>query len=332
MRENDAKGPSSALSEFLNEFNLPKLLAGEAGKAISRLIGAAIDIPAAKLDAIAQTIRDRKEAKSALSSALGKAASESAVLDKDLVNRTVDRLLSDEVRKQLNREGVAKKTLEKLQEISPPENSSPVEEDWLDYFSSYTEKANSEKMRDLWSRVLSGEIRRPGSYSLETLRFMSELDQYTASVVEKYFSRVIRGNAIFDDSAYHSGKALVEVTLLENKGLVNGVGGLRNMNPSIDAEGILPIVMRSHALFVFGEIGKSIPIGSLILTRLGAEVLSILNLPDDVESLRLLAEKMQKDGLSKILLGSFNQTQPGKITLINPEIIWENPTPTLTPM
>src|SRR5208283_1459027 len=56
----------------------------------------------------------------------------------------------------------------------------------LNIFERYAEDASSETMRALWARVLAGEIRRPGQFSLRTLRFMSELDATTAKLFESY--------------------------------------------------------------------------------------------------------------------------------------------------
>ena len=57
--------------------------------------------------------------------------------------------------------------------------------DWLDFFGDYAEKANAEAVRDLWGRVLAGEIRRPGTFSLYTLRILAELDQQVARWFEE---------------------------------------------------------------------------------------------------------------------------------------------------
>jgi hypothetical protein len=48
---------------FLDELNLPKIVAGPAGEAIARLIGGAVDIPAAWLNRVAQASKIRRRRK-----------------------------------------------------------------------------------------------------------------------------------------------------------------------------------------------------------------------------------------------------------------------------
>ena len=237
-----------SLIDAIREFNLPNLIAGPAGKAISRLIAGAADIPAAFLEGISQGIRDKKEAKTLISKELAKAVAENAKLDIETVNRAAVRWLGDEVRKQVNREEVARKTIDYLKD-SPVEESTPVvDDDFMDSFSSYAEKANSEKMRDLWARVLKGEIRKPGSYSLATLRFMAELDIETANAVQEIFIGVFRGGAIFWQEDFNKSPKLTSVTLLEQRGLLSGVGGMRSTYPEIESNGYLILPFRKKGL------------------------------------------------------------------------------------
>jgi hypothetical protein len=85
---NELTTPSGGLAQFLESFNLPHMLAGPAGKAISRLVGAAVEIPAVRLERISAGIRDKTEAKTSLSKALANAAVKRAVANPDLVERT----------------------------------------------------------------------------------------------------------------------------------------------------------------------------------------------------------------------------------------------------
>ncbi|MEJ6500941.1 MAG: hypothetical protein QNL16_06670 [Rhodobacterales bacterium] len=65
--------------ENLAEGGLPQIIAGPAGKAISRLLGATIEVPAAYIDGFAKGIKDRTMAKSKLTQAMGEKAAEMAI-------------------------------------------------------------------------------------------------------------------------------------------------------------------------------------------------------------------------------------------------------------
>jgi hypothetical protein len=164
---------------------LPKLLAGPAGAAISRLIGAAVEIPAAYVDGLAQSIRDRTEGRSTVMQALAAKAAEQAVADPVLVDRALQTLLSKAVRAQKYKDAVALAAAESLNERPPPENSRGPSEDWIDRFEGYAEGASSQDLQDLFGRILAGEIRKPGSVSAATLHLCSLLDANNAALIEK---------------------------------------------------------------------------------------------------------------------------------------------------
>ena len=60
-------------------------------------------------------------------------------------------------------------------ESVPPE--SP-DEDWITRFFKYAEDISAEQMQELWGRILAGEIRAPGTYSLRALDFVRNLTEH----------------------------------------------------------------------------------------------------------------------------------------------------------
>ncbi|MCQ1855565.1 DUF2806 domain-containing protein, partial [Neorhizobium galegae] len=172
------------VAKSLSEGGLPQIIAGPAGKAISRLIAGATDIPAAWLNARAEKIKDETAARTTIMKAVAKASADAAVADPQLLDRALSRYVSDLHRKQENREAVAQKTAEQLANAPPPSDTSGPSDDWMNVFEEYAEKASSEELRDTWGRVLAGEIRKPSSFSLKTLQFLSVLDKATAEAAE----------------------------------------------------------------------------------------------------------------------------------------------------
>src|SRR5205814_1243291 len=103
---------------------------------------------------------------------------------------------------------------------SPPPK---IEDDWLNVFERFAEDASSERLQQLWAKILAGEIRRPKTFSLQTLRFAAELDELTARVFEKHAHSVLMGDFILD--APRSGPEFTELLQLEEAGLITGTGG-----------------------------------------------------------------------------------------------------------
>ncbi len=178
---------------ILTNLNLPQVLLGPAGAALSRLIGKATDIPAAKLESHAQKIKDETAARSTVTKAIAQAVAKQAVKDPAIMNRAMESFVVKEFRKQENKEAVAKKTAELLAEAPPPTDEKPAEpeSDWMNVFELHAENASTERMREMWARVLAGEIRKPRSFSLKTLGFIAQLDQEVAEIFDKHANKVL---------------------------------------------------------------------------------------------------------------------------------------------
>jgi Protein of unknown function (DUF2806) len=312
-----------ALPTILESINLPSVLGGAAGVAISRLIGGVIDYPIAWFDRASQAVRDKTTAKSIVNDALANSVALQLSNDPELVQRAKNSFLTSEFRKQINRESVAQKTIEHLAEQPAVADAVPIEDDWLDYFSSYAEKANSEKLRDLWARILAGEIRKSNSFGLATLRFMAELDTETAQIIEKYFTRTFSTLSIIHRATYGKSPDLTEVTLMENLGLLNGLGETRNRTLRIEDNGFLFLNFQKHAVVIQAEAGKEIVLNCLLLTKLGREVLSILTLDDDIEEGKAIASILPKEGITKISWYPIQHSE-GRVAAMLPETkLWE---------
>lgn len=304
---------------FLDQLNLPKIVAGPAGEAISRLIGGAVDIPAAWLAQVAQGVKDRTEAKSVVSKAVADAAANLAKNDPEVVQRAAHSLLAKELRHQTNREAIARKTIEHLGE-DPLEKTSKPDDDWLNVFERYAEDASSERLQDVWGRILAGELRHPKRFSLRTLRFISELDETVANQFEKWSSRVTD----FDSIPFppNQGVEFSELLHLQDCGLLTGAGA--NLHKSYDLknnqEGQLArisFVFRKFAVLVTfnGPIQVNIP--SLFLTNIGREIFSITQASTDIGTVKAFVEKFPKGQVQEISI--FDQ---GKQTV---EIGWTKP-------
>src|SRR4051812_990003 len=100
---------ASSWSDVLNELNVPKLILGPAGEALSRLVGHVADVPAEYVKSFTQSIKDKREARTEVSRALAKAVAADVVADRELVNRAAQSFLAKELRAQTNKEAVAKK-------------------------------------------------------------------------------------------------------------------------------------------------------------------------------------------------------------------------------
>ncbi|OAF14129.1 DUF2806 domain-containing protein [Bradyrhizobium neotropicale] len=288
---------------FLDQLNLPKIVAGPAGEAISRLIGGAVDIPAAWLASVTQRIKDKTEARSVVSKAVADAAASLAKNDPEVIQRAAHSLLTKELRHQTNREEIARKTIEYLGEDPPAQTAKP-DDDWLNVFERYAEDASSERLQDLWGRIFAGELRKPKAFSLRTLRFVAELDENVVALFEKWSPRVVNADFIAFPSQH--GVEFTELLQLEECGLITGATG--SLSKSFDA-GSLPdgqiasfgFQFKKHLLLVHARAPVNLQVQNVLLTTIGREIYAITRTPAAMEPVQDFANRLPKHNLLEIV-------------------------------
>ena len=90
----------------------------------------------------------------------------------DLELRASERLVRREMRRQENIESITKKAVEALPATV---SEDPVDGDWIGRFIESCQDIGDEEVQALWARLLAGEIAKPGTISIRTLRVAREL-------------------------------------------------------------------------------------------------------------------------------------------------------------
>jgi len=291
--------PATGYQKFLEELHLPKLLAGNAGSAISRLIGAGVDIPSAWLQGVSEGIRDKTAGRSLVTKALAQQTADIAVSDPALLERAKEAFVSGLMTKQANRETIASKTLDELGREDIPGDTPIVDPDWMNTFSSKSELASSENIQNMWARILAGEIRKPGKFSLSTLRFISELDKETAAHFEKLSPYVFnRGLAGVEKSLFPSILALADTGIISSHSPL--LLTLANNTARYET-----LVGNGMAIVILKEADdKKIEISNVYpLTRVGRDLSKIVRIDTTKEILEEIVPHIGKLGVTKIFWG-----------------------------
>ncbi|WP_420396146.1 DUF2806 domain-containing protein [Nioella sp.] len=199
------------------EGGLPQIIAGPAGKAFSRLIGATIEIPASYVDGIAQGVKDKTAAKSLVANAIAERAAIMAVEDSEIMGRAVDSLLASQYRKQENKEEIVKLAIEDLNETPPSSDSQGPSDDWMNKFERYAEDASSDELRLMYAKLLAGEIRKEKSVSAATLHFVSLLDNDVTNLIERVLPYASNEGFVFQELVKPE-LTYLERTVLEQSG------------------------------------------------------------------------------------------------------------------
>lgn len=107
----------------------------------------------------------------------------------DLDARSTARVSASHQRQQINRESIASRAIEDLKDVSTrpediEEESSKIEEDWVEYFWKKAETVSNADMQNLWARVLTRKAIGHG-ISLRTLDLLRTLSVEEAKVIER---------------------------------------------------------------------------------------------------------------------------------------------------
>ena len=97
----------------------------------------------------------------------------------NLIDRTRLRVGTKDLRAQICLEGVVAAATEELAGMESVPDQKP-DTGWTTRFLGYAEGMPESYLQDLWGKVLAGEVKQPGSYSLRTLDVLSAMTQKEA--------------------------------------------------------------------------------------------------------------------------------------------------------
>jgi hypothetical protein len=144
--------------------------------------------------------------------------------DPGLVERAKARLATQEIQGQLNVEAIADGAMKHLpQDVS----EDPVSDDWRQRFFKLAADVSDEDMRELWSKVLAGEVSQPKTYSPRTLEILHGITANEAALFTRFASLCplspFHGALVLNDWNYGLapyGVTFEDVLLLREIGLV----------------------------------------------------------------------------------------------------------------
>jgi len=99
----------------------------------------------------------------------------------DISQRAALRHQYQEILTEQNIESVIMNAAEELKNEETV-SEEPVDEDWATRFFSIVGEVSSEEIQFIWGKILAGEIKTPGSFSLRTLETLRNLSQNEARI------------------------------------------------------------------------------------------------------------------------------------------------------
>lgn len=254
---------------------------------------------------------------------------ELVLIDEALSQRAGRRLVAEEINKQKNMEDVVQRADEILQaESAPTASGEESDQGWVEECLDGAGKAYHEDLKNYWARLLAGEIKHPGFYSLRAIDFMKKLSKKDAERIRRICQYVMydnKGDAVIfrydvEDVSYSDLSFLMELRLLDSSIFVV------QQYKYETGEG--------HAFFFKNNVGflvevkkseYNLPIYSF--TELGKEILTII---DDTEAnldyLKNFATEITKNKNDiEVVCGDFIRSET-TVSLLKNDKYFEIPT------
>jgi uncharacterized repeat protein (TIGR03899 family) len=148
-----------------------------------------------------RAIRQEAKAKAyeieVIEKAKAKAKAENKIIKMENYNAIEQRLLHQELKKQSNIENILEVAVEQIS-LEPEISSEPVDQDWTTRFFRIAEDISNDEMQKLWGRILSGEVKQPGSFSLRTLEILKNITRDEAELFTKFTQlKISHGDKFF---------------------------------------------------------------------------------------------------------------------------------------
>ena len=157
-------------------------------KAVGQLCSAAIDIPVAYLTGKADERRAETAARIKLMNVTSGQIAQQMQVDPEYARVAVQKFGHRVLREQINLDMISQRAACEIRDDSDSRDQSEAEEpgdaindDWLNAFEVEGRQISTEEMQAFFGKVLAGEIRRPGSYSIRTVKILGSLDQNVAN-------------------------------------------------------------------------------------------------------------------------------------------------------
>lgn len=167
---------------------IPAPIRKNAAQALARLCTAAVEYPISLIENATAEKRAESRARVRLIDASASQLADQLRTSPEYARAAATKFAQKIVRERVNVDRVAAIAVEELN-VAPPSSATdessevaPISEDWLNAFESEAAQMSSEQMQLLFGKILAGEIRRPSSFSIKTLKMMSQLDNQAASL------------------------------------------------------------------------------------------------------------------------------------------------------
>ncbi|MFH7245496.1 MAG: DUF2806 domain-containing protein [Spirulina sp.] len=293
--------------------SLPEPIRKNVFKAFDRLCTAALDVPVAYLEGKAAERRAETQARIHLISANAEQIARQMDVHPEYSRIATEKYGKRILQEQINLDKVCNiaaqevaQAGEELNDAGSSDQSDQTEvlisDDWLDSFQKEACGKSSEEMQILFGRILAGEIMKPESFSIRTVKIMGQLDSRAARLFRQLCSLCITlgyGELLIDarvpslgkqagqNSLQEYGLSFSNLNILEEYGLIiSDYNSYMNYIPAVARKNQVPLPFRFNNIY-WGLVpnkpddwppAKDLKINGVQLSTSGKELLKIVEI------------------------------------------------------
>lgn len=310
--------------------SIPAPIRKNAFKAFAQLCTAAIDIPVAHLSGIAAEKRAETQARIKIINTGADQIANQMEMNPKYAQIAVKKYGQKIIRERVNLDIISENAKHELSQsdMKSPNNAEElpkneeISEDWLNIFEKEASNKSSDEMRLLFGKILAGEIAKPKSYSIKTIKIIAQLDNRAANLFQTYCSlsislqagsHIIDGRVVSLEGSAGSnalkeyGLSFGNLNVLQEYGLI-----ISDYN---SYTGYLPCIAneRNQVAFPFKHQGKlfglvpqddkkidDLNLHGVALSNSGKELLNIVDITPSIKYTNDLAEYFKKRGLKMV--------------------------------
>ncbi len=220
--------------------------------------------------------------------------------------RVIARMAFQEAKKQSNLEQITQHAAEELRDEQNIKSERP-DSDWTTRFFRIAEDITSDQMQILWGKVLAGEVKSPGSYSLRALDLLKNITQKEAETFERVVQISFKSKeSIFvpnpDNGKYlqdHFSLSFTDILLLREIGLLVA-HDLEFSLPPVEQE-IQSFLTCGNTCVLINR-PKGTPkqaIQAIVFTEIGQQLFQLVEKkPADPKQVKKFASLFQREGVT----------------------------------
>ena len=213
----EAANPAlDTVTDLVLDSTIPAPIRRNVFKAFDRLCSAMIDVPVGALERRSAEKRAESEARIKIVKENADQIAQQMKVDPEYARIAVNKYGEKILREQVNLDKISAIAANELKAGDPnrPTNQSTsesnkeqsadstnqgtngseektIDDDWLNVFETEARQKSTEEMQLRFGRILAGEIRQSGSYSIKAVKLLGELDQDTAALFKKLCSACV---------------------------------------------------------------------------------------------------------------------------------------------